>query len=310
MGTESNSDGLASDIAEPPTDDLGFTLNCAVWALAGASVLFLGLRIYAKLWRGRRLWWDDYILIAGWLALAISCAFQTVCVSFGLGKHGRFIKPENLPSLLLFSYLAGFFSILAAVWTKSSFAITLLSISEGWTRKIVLFILVSVNIVLGLNAALQWVQCWPVSKLWLSGPGVCWLGFARVRAYNTFVAAYSGAADIVLALLPWKIIWTAKIRRNEKLGALFAMSMGVFAGITSFLKIASLVAIGNSDLITMVTLFIFATAEGAVTIIAASIPILRALLHRQTLTSTPDMKRAPWNAWYGSDAHWTLAGTR
>jgi hypothetical protein len=84
--------------------------------------------------------------------------------------------------------MAGFFSILAAVWTKSSFAITLLGFSEGWTRKIVWFILISVNVVLGLNATLQWVQCWPIDKLWLGGPGVCWLGFARVRAYNTFVA--------------------------------------------------------------------------------------------------------------------------
>lgn len=40
-------------------------------------------------------------------------------------------------------------------------------------------------------------------------------------------AAYSGTADVVLALLPWKIIWNAKIRRSEKLGALFAMSMGI-----------------------------------------------------------------------------------
>ncbi len=33
--------------------------------------------------------------------------------------------------------------------------------------------------------------------------------------------------DIVLALFPWKIIWGMMMSRNEKLGVLFAMSMGV-----------------------------------------------------------------------------------
>jgi hypothetical protein len=33
--------------------------------------------------------------------------------------------------------------------------------------------------------------------------------------------------DIVLALLPWKIIWAVAINKREKLGALVAMSVGV-----------------------------------------------------------------------------------
>lgn len=33
--------------------------------------------------------------------------------------------------------------------------------------------------------------------------------------------------DIVLALLPWKIVWTTAIFKTEKLGALVAMSLGV-----------------------------------------------------------------------------------
>ena len=75
----------------------------------------------------------------------------------------------------------------------------------------------------------EWVQCWPPERLWLGTKvdGVCWIGSDVVRAYNTFVAAYSGVADIVLALLPWKIIWQAKIRPREKIAAMCCMSMGV-----------------------------------------------------------------------------------
>jgi hypothetical protein len=38
---------------------------------------------------------------------------------------------------------------------------------------------------------------------------------------------YSGILDIVLAILPWKIICCMTINRKEKLGAMVAMSMGV-----------------------------------------------------------------------------------
>ena len=33
--------------------------------------------------------------------------------------------------------------------------------------------------------------------------------------------------DITLALFPWKIIWGMRMNRHEKIGVLFAMSMGV-----------------------------------------------------------------------------------
>ena len=33
--------------------------------------------------------------------------------------------------------------------------------------------------------------------------------------------------DIVLAILPWKIVWNVAINKKEKFGALVAMSMGV-----------------------------------------------------------------------------------
>jgi hypothetical protein len=35
--------------------------------------------------------------------------------------------------------------------------------------------------------------------------------------------------DIVLAILPWKIVWKVAINKKEKLGAQVAMSMGVLS---------------------------------------------------------------------------------
>lgn len=97
--------------------------------------------------------------------------------------------------------------------------------------------------------------------------------------YNMFTAVYSGAMDIVLAVLPWKIIWILTMNKKEKFGVLVAMSMGVFAGVTSIVKATELPTIGDGNFTFASTnLVILGIAESAITIMAASIPILRALL--------------------------------
>lgn len=152
----------------------------------------------------------------------------SVNTTLGYGRHNDDITPENFNYVLLVSYIAGFFSILAACWSKISFAITLLRVVTNHRVKLLLwFIIVSVNLVLGANATIQFAQCWPPPRLWHpGGSGSCWPRYVVIR-YNIFVAAYSGFMDIVLALLPWMIVWNATISMKEKLSALFAMSMGV-----------------------------------------------------------------------------------
>lgn len=139
--------------------------------------------------------------------------------------------------------------------------------------------MISVNLSLGVAVALTWGQCDPIPKIWQPGlPGHCMDKQIQIH-YNMFTAVYSGAMDIVLAILPWKIIWILTMNRKEKMGVLVAMSMGVFAGVISIVKAMELPAIGNSNFTFASTnLVILGIAESAMTIMAASIPILRALL--------------------------------
>ncbi|KAL2192729.1 hypothetical protein P885DRAFT_47025 [Corynascus similis CBS 632.67] len=267
--------------------NLGSYLNRVIWTLAALSGLFIGLRLYSKLLRRRHLWWDDYVLIASWVALVVSIALQTVAVTLGLGNLYNDLGVDAANKVALYSISAGFASILATCWSKTSFAISLLRISTGSVRLFIWFIVISVNLVLGSNGTIQWVQCWPVRKLWdWYLDGSCFPP-NFVQNYNTFVAAYSGLMDIVLALLPWKIMWAVTINKREKLGAMIAMSGGVIAGMMAFLKIMTLYVIGNNNA-TTVDLFIFGTAEPATAIMAASIPFLRALIRGDPQPKPPE----------------------
>jgi hypothetical protein len=53
---------------EMDVPNLGPLLNRTIWLLASIAALFLGLRIYSKVSRGRSLWWDDHFLVASFVS--------------------------------------------------------------------------------------------------------------------------------------------------------------------------------------------------------------------------------------------------
>jgi hypothetical protein len=56
---------------ESMVDDFGPRLNVTIWSLTGVAALFLGLRIYCKVWRGRPVRWDDCVLVASWVSVSM-----------------------------------------------------------------------------------------------------------------------------------------------------------------------------------------------------------------------------------------------
>jgi hypothetical protein len=112
-------------------------------------------------------------------------------VALGYGYHVWDYPPELLPrivDLLKVINLCGTFSLTAAIWSKTSFALTLLRLTEGWTKQLVWFIIISMNIGMGCSALFIWVQCTPVSKSWDPNvEGTCWAPDVLVH-YNIFSA--------------------------------------------------------------------------------------------------------------------------
>ncbi|KAI3324147.1 hypothetical protein HD806DRAFT_543548 [Xylariaceae sp. AK1471] len=256
-------------------DNFGPSVEACIWALATLAAGWLALRLYCKSRNHRGLWWDDHFLTIVCLVLANSST--SVAISLGWGKEPYDILPNEWPPILLALLISGLFSLTAAALSKTSFALTLLRISNGWVKAAVWFAIFTINVAMGLSALFNWVQCTPVSKSFnFFLPGSCWPRSTLI-AYNAFAAAYSGIMDMVLALLPSKIIWDMNMSRKERFGAMCAMSLGFFAGIISLVKIYALTGTLEANLNSSVQLVVLSIAETAITIMAASIPILRAL---------------------------------
>ncbi|KAH7038982.1 hypothetical protein B0J12DRAFT_764519 [Macrophomina phaseolina] len=247
--------------------------------MVAISLVIIVIRVFCKYRLRVGLGWDDWVLIASWIMLLISASLTSWIITLGYGKHIKAIDPSVLSVIGLGGYLSGAPAVFAIVWSKTSFAIMLLRVVEGRTKYFVWFIIISMNLFMTMSVINIWISCHPVEKLYNpSVPGSCW-PVNVVVDYATFSGAYSAAMDIILALLPWKVIMILNMRRAEKVGVALAMSMGIFAGAAAIAKVTQFRTMSGGDFTYEgASLVIWGVVEAAVTIVAASIPVLRVLI--------------------------------
>ena len=158
-------------------DGQTITIDASLWALQGISGCFLGLRIYCKCWiRGVSLWYDDFFLLVAWVFLLVSCIATTINNTLGFGHHVQDIPIDNVVTMGILSNISGTLSIIATAASKTSFAVTLLRISNGfWMRALIWFVIITLNILMNLSGIFFWVSCDPPQKTWDPlVPGTCW----------------------------------------------------------------------------------------------------------------------------------------
>lgn len=284
------------------TETNGSTLLAATWALTILSLILLALRFYCKLNHGRPLWWDDHVLAVSWVCLLGATISTNLSVSLGLGQRTAVVvqRPrEDLVKLSQLSIPGSLLSVLAIVWSKTSFAITVMRICDGWKRIFLWFAILSINLFMITTGILLNVKCTPLDFILPGGPGKECLPANINVIFGTAASAYSGVMDVLLAFLPWQVVWNLQMKPGEKIGVALAMSMGIFAGVTAFIKCTYIRDLASGDLTFDLTyLMIWSVVEGGVTIIAASIPILRVLIRDATT-----------QYYYGSKSH-TQRGVR
>ena len=264
------------------------------------------------------------------VALVVQVAILTKQLDYDLGRHIWDLTTTEYTDDFELLGLIGLTSIVCGMaWSKTAFAVTLLRLSEARLRAFLWFVLLTINLFMMGGVLVRWLQCWPVQRGWdPTATGSCWdetisinISIATAglspetalplspavatKARADGPAVYSGAMDLVLAVLPWTIIWKLPMQPREKFGTALAMSMGVFAAATAFVKSAKIPKVAAGDFTCefrfpergcgweggggrhtnpllsedeVSDLLIWGVAEVVTTIIAASIPVLRVLV--------------------------------
>ncbi|KAJ5949665.1 hypothetical protein N7454_001249 [Penicillium verhagenii] len=261
--------------------------------MAVVPMVFVGIRLYVRCYVKRVFGWDDFIII---IATALLIAYAAVChvaTQYGLGQHLAVVEknPDNLITVALLCDIGEALAIMACTLGKTSFAVTLLRIVvKRWMTVVLWVVIVTMNLVNVLTAIFVFAQCKDPRHLWNPAiPSECWSSDVFTN-YSLFVGAYSGAQDFVLALLPWSIVWNLQMKKKEKFGVAFAMSLGVFAGAAAIVKTTFLVALSAKADFTweLAPLLYWAAVEDGLAITASSIPALKPLLVSMFPSSSED----------------------
>ena len=110
------------------------------------------------------------------ILLTAYTACITASVRLGVGKHVADIPLANVSPALELVYIGEFMAIIGCSLSKTCFAVTLLkTVTAKWQKALLWWIIVTMNLVMGLCAILYLAQCQPTAHLWdFSIPAKCW----------------------------------------------------------------------------------------------------------------------------------------
>ncbi|KAF6811312.1 hypothetical protein CMUS01_13294 [Colletotrichum musicola] len=246
----------------------------SVWTMAAVTTIFLGLRIYCRAVRTTKMWWDDYLLIGGWMFLLLATSLQTVIYRKGYlvtTLTGPVIMPANLASDTAMK--------LSLALSKTSFALTLLRFATGWARYVVISAAFVMDAMCIAHSILVWRANCGATDPHTFGP--CWSADSGLWM-NMVGSIVSALTDFILAMIPIKVVWGLQMIKREKAGVAIAMGIGCLAGSVAIVKAgeshAAARAVGTDFSRRLAVLSIWIHAEPNATIVAASIPVLRVLL--------------------------------
>lgn len=152
-----------------PSGDPGVTTTVlsAIWVMFSISSVFAALRLYCRFSHSGSVWWDDYLLFAGWVVLLTGVSLQTAIFKAGYlvtTFSDPFIGPRNLAS-------DGCMKVALAL-VKTSFSLTVIRIAVGWPRWIVYISVAVVNLTCLVHTILVWRANCGTEEAWAFKP--CW----------------------------------------------------------------------------------------------------------------------------------------
>ncbi|KAK8070176.1 hypothetical protein PG994_006792 [Apiospora phragmitis] len=270
--------------------------------------------VYAKLSRHRGLWWDDYIALVSWAIQLVCAILISINISHGFGKYASELKLTypQVVQMSLRGAINGSLLILAAAWSKSSFAVTLLRMTKGGLKWTIVIVMASMNGFVGglptvdtqkadsdldcnpptktndpmVPGTAKVVAEWKLTKLYVIFCGM------RIRDLTSVLILALNDLDtdvqlssLFFGLVPWLVLVNLQMKFKEKIGVGVAMSLGVFAAATGIVKTIKLNNLRNDDFsYNGGDLQIWSIVEISMNLTAASIPALRPFL-RDSISS-------------------------
>ncbi|KAJ3578516.1 hypothetical protein NPX13_g2054 [Xylaria arbuscula] len=254
-------------------------IELAVWIIVGLASSLVALRLYYHLLRGRRrLWSDDYFLVAALLCLIGNAVTIWEWVPYKLEPNVT-TKPSE--AQVLIGSLMGLFNSFALAFSKTSLAITFIRLTTGWWKSSLGLSIFVIDILFAVQAWSFWVQdCdGPVEPFRIQTTRDGCISFESIRSLRLIIQVLSCGLDAYYTFLPWKIVRSLELKRFEKIGLAIAMSFGFGSLGCGLVRMGVLLRLANQTYeyqpLYSVGGYLFNYCEPGFSITAACMPVLR-----------------------------------
>ncbi|EXJ84958.1 hypothetical protein A1O3_05633 [Capronia epimyces CBS 606.96] len=282
------SDGVSARLtgAAKGLDEAG--LKAVAWAGVGAAGIFLSLRLFARYREARRLFTDDFWMVASFVVLTVNAILQTlqteslyymIYVSIGRVPVDEKLIVEGT------TYLKYQFAIIGLMWTvlwcvKASFLSLYWRLFDGLTHYKRIWWAVVVFTVLA------YFGCW-IASAWTCHPPSTYFQFGQCtkpidQKGSTISISYSTAVDILSDLmimsLPLRLLKELQVTRPQKIGLAIVFSLGLAIIAVAIIRLTQIIGQARAD---PVGLAVWGLVESSISVIIGSLPPLKSLLGKQ-----------------------------
>ncbi|KAB8238265.1 hypothetical protein ETB97_008311 [Aspergillus alliaceus] len=252
----------------------GVAVAFAIW-----TFIIVCLRLFSRIFVIQRMGYDDCLIVFACLTSWAFSAVTVVSVEKGMGSHLVDVNPDNMETYALVVWLSSLFYLATLGLIKSSVCLFYTRLGDRLLNRlsmIMLCILVAQASSFVLTAAFQ---CQPIEKAWkTTTPGKC----VDINVFYLANAALNILTDILTYTLPLGVIFKLQVPVKQKIALGFILCVGLFACISSVIRITYIPAMLSDPDATWVISepMYWSVIEINVGIFASSIPSFKAIASR------------------------------
>jgi len=242
--------------------------------------VFVTLRFYCRVKLVRKVWWDDWLILASVCFTTAMSIVWTIYAANGGCRHAASLTNAQLITVGRLNWISQPLCVAGLTTGKISVACLILRLQSPtrWRTRLLFglcSLMCAINIVV---VVLMFTQCTPVTLLWdpsSASHGHCF-NPRVVSVFSQSASSYMAFLDLILAGLPVHMIWTLKMRTRKKVAICLLLSTGISAFGFAVIKIIELGNDSNHQDLTWATvlLFVWNAFEINIVIIAACTPAL------------------------------------
>lgn len=244
----------------------------------GLSTVFLFLRAYATFTYLKGPYLSDYVITVGYIFHIAICSTTLVESNYlGLFVHMWDIRLRDLPHMLYLFLVGSNLFAIASGFIKAAIILEWLRIFvPGGTRNTFFWaahIILWVNGILNVVALIVFnLTCVPHEKIWnrLMVPGNCIKG----HAVEITGAATNLGVDLLILLLPQRVIWALRISTNKRIRISAVFAVGLLGCVAASFRLVESIqyAISPDVTYTFSALSLAAIGETTAGILVFSVP--------------------------------------